>query len=69
MDSLGGFQYGMSKTIVVQELAKKQIIVHELATSWKIPKNKEMFWCSLTVTNGMLLISIEVLIKNKTFFI
>jgi hypothetical protein len=63
----GGFQYGMSKSIVVQQLAKKGIMINELATSWRIPRNKEMFWCSLTVTNGMLLISFEVLITNKTF--
>jgi hypothetical protein len=63
----GGFEYGTSKSIVVQLLAKKGMIIHEEAISWRIPKNKEMFWCSLTVTNGMLLISFEVLIKNKTF--
>jgi hypothetical protein len=67
MDCLGGYQYGIAKSNIMQEIAKRHIDLRRSTTSWR-HHNKEIFRCSLYIINVMLFISIEFLI-NIIFFI
>jgi hypothetical protein len=68
MDCLGGYQYGISKSTILQEIAKRHIDLRRSTKSWR-HHNKEIIRCSLYIINGMLFISIDFLIQKYNFFL
>jgi hypothetical protein len=50
--ALGGFQYGNSKSVLLQVLAKKRIVVSMGESTFR-EYHQEIFRCSLVIENGM----------------